>query len=491
MKLSILVPVYNERYSIGELVRRILGAPLPEGLAREMIIVDDGSTDGTREVLARLAQAHPEGLRLILHEKNGGKGAALRTAIAAAGGDFCIFQDADLEYQPADYSRILEPLLAGDADVVYGSRFLPAGSRRVLYYWHAVGNRFLTWLSNVFTNLNLSDMETGYKAFRTAVLKTIPLRSNDFRIEPEITAKVAKRGLRVFEVPISYHGRTYLEGKKTGWIDGVLAVLAIFKYFLIDDLYDERTGHEILDDLSRTHRFNRWMADAIRPFLGHSILEIGAGIGNLTTHLLPRERYVATDFDELYRDVLANLTLNRLGLEVARLEATSWEHYAPFAGEIDTVVCLNVLEHVPDARTALENMWRVLAPGGRAIILVPQGKWLYSPIDEALEHVKRYSRRELRELLAASGFAVETIFDFNRIGVPGWLFNGKLFRRLTLPRAQLKIYDSLVWVWRWLDRVFPWHGLSLIAVAMKPVPAAEPATQPTPAASAQFPRAMQ
>jgi len=475
MKLSILIPVYNERYLIGELVRRVLGAPLPEGLTREVVIVDDGSTDGTREVLARLTQAHPEDLRLLRHDRNRGKGAALRTAVAAATGDFCLFQDGDLEYHPDDYARLLEPLLAGDADIVYGSRFLPAGARRVLYYWHSVGNRFLTWLSSVFTNLNLSDMETGYKAFRTGVLKTIPLRSNDFRIEPEITAKVAKRGLRLFEVPISYHGRTYLEGKKTGWTDGVLAVLTIFKYFLIDDLYDERTGHETLGNLARAHRFNRWMADAIRPYLGDSILEIGAGIGNLTTHLLPRERYVATDFDDLYREVLESLTLKRVDLEVAKLDATSWEHYEPFAEKVDTVVCLNVLEHIPDAPTALGNMWRVLAPGGRAVVLVPQGQWLYSPLDEALEHVKRYSPHDLAASLAAAGFAVETIFDFNRIGVPGWLVNGKLLRRLTVPKTQLKLYDSLVWLWRWLDPVFPWHGLSLIAVARRPGPIAEPA----------------
>ena len=468
MKLSILIAVYNERYHVEELVRRVLEAPLPGGMGRQLVIVDDGSTDGTRSVLSRLAAEHADLIVYTEHDENRGKGAALCTAIALADGDFCIFQDADLEYDPQDYERILEPLLSGAADVVYGSRFLPSRRRRVLYYWHSLGNRFLTHLSNMFTNLNLSDVETCYKAFRTEILKTIPIRSRDFRIEPEITAKVAKRGLRIYEVPVSYDGRTYLEGKKIGWKDGILAILAILKYWLIDDLYEDRAGHEILSNLSRAHRFNRWMADVIRPELGHSVMEIGAGIGNLSTQLMPRERYVATDFDDLHLDVLRSAAMNKAEMEVARLDATERRDFGPFLGEIDSVVCLNVLEHIPESRAALDNFLEVLKPGGRLVLLVPQGEWLYCPLDKALEHVRRYSAKDLRADLTAAGFEVEKVFGFNRIGVVGWAINGRLLGRTVMPKFQLKAYDSMVWLWRRVDRLLPWHGLSVIAVARKP-----------------------
>ncbi len=468
MKLSVLIPVYNERYLVAELVCRVLAAPLPEGVGLEVIIVDDGSRDGTAEVVAELERQHPEKIRLVLHEVNRGKGAAVRTAIREASGDFSIFQDADLEYDPQDYGRLLAPLLSGQADVVYGSRFLPSARRRVLYYWHSLGNRFLTQLSNMFTDLNLTDMETCYKVFRTEILKTIPIRSNDFGIEPEITAKVSKRGLRLYEVPISYDGRTYLEGKKIGWKDGLRALYVIIKYYVIDDIYDEKAGHEILIDLSRAHRFNRWMAAIIRPELGHSVLEVGAGIGNLTSQLLPRERYIATDFDDLHLSVLRDLSMSRSSLEVRRLDAAEGGDYADLHGTVDSIVCLNVLEHIPEAAATLENFYRTLVPGGKVVVLVPQGSWLYSPLDEALKHVKRYSRGELRRELEAAGFEVEKEFSFNRIGVIGWLLNGKLLRRVRIPKFQLKLFDSFVWLWRRIDWLLPWRGLSLVAVARKP-----------------------
>jgi glycosyltransferase involved in cell wall biosynthesis len=468
MKLSVLIPVYNERYLVGELITRVRGVELPEGLEREIVVVDDGSTDGTRGVLRSLAAAHPEEIRYIEHEKNQGKGGAIRTAIAAATGELCIFQDADLEYDPRDYARILEPLLSGQADVVYGSRFLAAERRRVLYFWHSVGNKLLTILSNAFTDLGVTDMETCYKAFRTKVLRTIPIRSRGFGLEPEITAKVAKRGLRVYEVPISYDGRTYLEGKKIGWKDGFRALFVVLKYWLIDDLYEERTGHQILHELSRAHHFNRWMAQTIRPFIGHRVLEIGAGIGNLTTLLLPRELYVASDMDELYLEILESLAARRPRIRVTRIDAESSQDFAQLESAVDTVVCLNVLEHIPDRDAALANLYRVLEPGGRAIVLVPQGRWLYSPLDRELGHVMRYSRRELAEALGKAGFLIERQFHFNRIGVLGWFFNGTLLRRRQMARFQLKFYDSLVWLWRRIDWLLPLPGLSLVAIARKP-----------------------
>jgi glycosyltransferase involved in cell wall biosynthesis len=237
MRLSVVIPAYNERATVQELLARVARAPLPEGVELEMVVVDDGSEDGTRELLRELAAANAADaadtppFRLIEHAVNQGKGAAIRTGFLAASGDVMLVQDADLEYDPIDYPRLLAPILGGEADVVYGSRFL-GGPHRVLFFWHSVGNRLLTTLSNMLTDINLSDMETCYKVFRREVLDPEVLESARFGIEPELTARFAKAGARIYEVPISYRGRTYAEGKKIGWKDGFSAIWAIVRYNL-------------------------------------------------------------------------------------------------------------------------------------------------------------------------------------------------------------------------------------------------------------------
>ena len=221
VKLSVVVPVYNEAATIIATLERVQLAPFD----KEIIVVDDGSTDNTRDLLAQIADAD---IKVFFHRRNRGKGAALRTGFAQATGDYVVIQDADLEYDPRDYPTLVEPLLSGDADVVFGSRFL-SGPKRVLFFWHMVANTMLTLASNMTTNLNLTDMETGYKAFRLEVVRKLSLRSDRFGIEPEITAKVAHLGCRVYEVPISYHGRTYDEGKKIRWVDGLDAAYVLCK----------------------------------------------------------------------------------------------------------------------------------------------------------------------------------------------------------------------------------------------------------------------
>ena len=467
-KLSILIPAYNERYTIETLIQRVLDTPLPAGLEREIVVVDDGSSDGTRAILSEIADRHHATVRVHFHPQNRGKGAAISTAIGLATGDLSIIQDADLEYDPGDYGRLLRPILDGDADVVYGSRFASSECRRVLYFWHSLGNRLLTLVSNIFTDLNLTDMETCYKVVKTDLLKSIPLRSKRFGIEPELTAKLAKRGSRIYEVPISYRGRSYQEGKKITWVDGVKAFITIVYFWLVDDIYEERYGHAILHSLSRTHRFNRWMADKISPWLGNKILEIGSGLGNLTLRGIPRDRYAATDIDPLHLAYLRSRFQDYPYLTVHELDVQKADHFKDFQGQFDTVICLNVLEHVPDVESSLRNIYSALESGGRAIILVPQGQWLFGSLDRVLDHQLRYSKKRLRQRALDAGFEVEHILSFNRIGVLPWFFSGKILRRKKFGKLQLKIYDSFVWLWRILDHLLPLPGLSIIAILRRP-----------------------
>ena len=467
VRLSVIVPVYNERYLVRDLLTRVLTVEHPSIAELEVVVVDDGSTDGTREILRELAAREPR-LRYLEHPRNQGKGAAVRTGIAAATGDLTIFQDADLEYDPLDYPRLIRPILEDGADVVYGSRFLAGDRRRVLRYRHKRINRFLTWTSNLLTDLDLTDMETCYKVFRTELLKSIPLRSNDFALEPEITAKIAKRGFRIFEVPVSYLGRTQLEGKKIGWRDGLKAIATMIRYWLVDDAYaPDQYGSHILTSLEKARRFNRWMADEVRPHVGARVLEIGAGIGNITVWLLPRDLWLASDINPNYLHYLRNLTAAKPYLEVARVDVERAEDFAALHGRFDTVICLNVLEHVGDPLPALRNMRSALAPGGKLVLYVPGGQHLYSSLDEVLGHRCRYDPAMLERELAATGFEVVETHFFNRAAVPGWWWNGKVLRRRTSSRLQLKVFDLAVPMLRLLDRLLPWKGLGLVAIARR------------------------
>jgi glycosyltransferase involved in cell wall biosynthesis len=464
--LSVVMPVYNERYLVHEAVQRVLAVESPLISRLDLIVVDDGSTDGTRAILRALAHRFPDRITYIEHERNQGKGAAVRTGVAHARGGVTVIQDADLEYDPRDLPRLMVPFIDKGADAVFGSRFLSGDYRRVLYYRHTLGNRLLTFLSNLLTDLNLTDMETCYKAVRTILLQSIPIRSRDFRLEPELTFKLAKRGARVFEVPISYAGRTYDEGKKIGFRDAVLAVGAMLHWWLIDDIYKpDEYGSNILVDMAGVPNFNRWMADTIRPFVGARVIEIGAGIGNLTRMLAPRDLYTVSDINPQYLRYLRNYAEEKPYLEVRSIDLTAAADFEQLSGSYDTAICLNVLEHVSDEDAALRNLRGVLAPGGRAIILVPQNPRLYTTLDEVLGHQRRYTRAGLREALGRNGFAVEKLFDFNRCTTPAWWFNGRVLKRRHFSKVQLKIVNLMTGMMRRIEPLLPWHGVSLIAVA--------------------------
>lgn len=463
-RLSILIAAYNEEATLRTCLERVLSVPLPGRLQREIVFVDDGSTDGTWDIAQELALIHDE-LRIFRQEKNQGKGAALRRAIFEMTGDVAIFQDADLEYNPTDFGRLLRPIMDGRADVVFGSRFL-GEERKVLYFWHSFGNRLLTLVANMLNNLNLSDMETCYKAFVADRLRTIPLESNRFGIEPEITAKVARNRLRVYEVPVSYNGRTYEQGKKIGWRDGLAAFWFIFKYRFSSNYAD--AGKVALDALEQAPRFNQWMYEAIRPHLGSQLAELGSGRGNLSKFLKSHGTLLVTDNRNEYLSELRARWPEDKRLQVASLdlcEAAQYEKLRAFRP--DTVVCLNVLEHIENDRAVLRHLFDVLPIGARLVFLVPFNPKLTSEFDRQIGHFRRYAHGELEEKMREAGFDVERQFFFNKVGVLAWWIGNKISKQRTITSWQLRLYNFLTPIFRVIDKVLPISGLSTIVVARK------------------------
>jgi glycosyltransferase involved in cell wall biosynthesis len=474
-KLSILVAAYNEEATLRACLEAVLAAPAC-GLAREIILVNDASTDETALIADALARQYPE-VRVFHQEKNQGKGAALRRAIKEATGHIAIFQDADLEYDPRDYARLIQPILDGKADVVFGSRFT-GEVRKVLYFWHTAGNRFLTLLSNIANNINVTDMETCYKVFRLDLLKTIPLESNRFGIEPEITAKVARNRWRIFEVPINYNGRTYEEGKKIGWRDGVAAFWFILRYSFSQN-YSE-PGRATLDALEHAPRLNQWMYETIKPYLGARIAELGSGTGNLTRWLKTTDgaTVLATDYSVSNFDRLKGKFGGLSRVRIEKLDLTLPDDYGVLNDfKPDTIVCLNVLEHIEKDRDVLARLHETLPDDCRIIFLVPRSQKLWSNLDVQLGHFRRYETGELSAKMQDAGFTVEREFTFNRAGTPSWFIGNKLGGQRTLKPWQGKLYNFLCPAFQALEGVFPWKGLSVICVAKKITDKNRPARQ--------------
>jgi 2-polyprenyl-3-methyl-5-hydroxy-6-metoxy-1,4-benzoquinol methylase len=477
--ISVVIPAYNERKTIREIVKRVKATPRE----KEIIIVDDCSTDGTRQILKELA-ADPV-IKVILQSKNGGKGSALRAGFEAATKDVVIVQDADLEYDPDDYEALLRPIDQGRADVVFGSRFLH-GERRVLFYKHSLGNRLLTFFSNIFTDLNLTDMETCYKVFKREIIQNIRLRSERFGFEPEITAKVAKLHCSVYEVPIRYYGRSYREGKKITWRDGIAAFYHIARFSLGDNDFvkdrkavesvmvlpplDPDVGVDTLEAFEGAKRYNAWICERIDSAVGERVLEVGSGIGNIVSEILGKDRVsalVATDLSESSLKTLRD----RMG-DDSRLSTQVWnaEEAPPaalLAEKFDTIVCSNVLEHIKDHDAAVRNMRQLLKPHGKLVILVPANPRIFNGMDEDLGHFRRYTRPELTRVLEANGMQINALMDHNFVGAVGWWWSGCVRKRRIIREKDTRRFDALVPLLRPIDP-FLTHvggGVSLIAIA--------------------------
>ncbi len=404
--LSILIPVYNEAGTLDTVLRRVLEVPLP--VEREVVAVDDGSTDGSWDVLRRW-QEEDSRVKAVQHAQNQGKGAAIRTAIQHMSGQVAVVQDADLEYDPAELPRLLEPILAGKADAVFGSRY--AGTTRQVHpYWHTLVNRFLTWVSNMLTDLSLTDMETCYKMIRADVLQHLRLSSRTFTLEPELTCRLAQWGARIWEVPISYHRRTWEEGKKIGPVDGLKALGAMVRYAWLDRRYTDHAGVWFHTRLEQHKSFRHQVAQGFLPYLGRNVLQLGAGTGAWVPHLLECDRVVLVESDPVLRHRLQVRWGNYRHVEIAdRLPDSA--RAAQAGGEFDAVLATPGLDSGRDWDQLLAQAARCLVPHGHLVLLAPScGEEMPQAVRAAaaLSHPQRWqtvgqeSARSLRRLHAGN-----------------------------------------------------------------------------------------
>lgn len=476
--LGVVIPCYNELATIKVVIDRVLASPL----VREVVVVDDGSTDGTGDAARGVGDPRVCVLRQPI---NLGKGAAIRRGFAEVRSPYVIVQDADLEYDPAEYPVVLGPLLDGAADVVYGSRFLGTGARRVLYFWHAVGNKVLTTASNMFTNLNLTDMETCYKAFRLEVVRGLRIEEDRFGVEPEITAKLARQGWRIYEVGISYRGRTYAEGKKIGWRDGLRAMQGIVRYSpawaaareRIDRApdrsdppleFDDADGElaHVLENLQDADRYADWIYALSAPHLGERVLEIGAGHGEITQRLAVAHRVTATDLSPRCVELLAERFAGQPAVEVRRGDTQSLADGSRY----DSVMLVNVLEHIEDDVGALRDVSVLLEPGGRLVVFVPAFEGLYSDFDRRVGHRRRYRRSHLVTKMAAAGLDVVEARYVNTLGAAAWWVFARQLGQVPTQRWSVRLYDRVaVPALRHVEATRPPRfGQSLLCVAERP-----------------------
>jgi glycosyltransferase involved in cell wall biosynthesis len=480
MKLSIIVPVFNEKYWLGSFWNDLKSAPIERchGVKDvELIVVDDGSTDGTRRILRDLSSVPFQFLcgieaRVILleNDKNMGKGYSLRRAVKESSGDLVLFQDSDLEYSPSDYPKLIFPFFNNSADVVIGNRF-SGEPVRVLYFWHYFANKILNLISNVLNNLTLKDFVAGYKVFRGELIRALNMSSNRFGIEAELVSRVAKARLRIFEVSVQYNGRTYEEGKKLSLVDGFLLFFQILKFGLFSrepfkpGLFQTLTA---LDKVSRViyiPLLQKSLSCISIQKQDLKILEVGAGIGSLTRELVKYGSVSATDISETYVHELEERFKHYHGFEAFKWDASD-PQFPLGTVKYDVIVSFNVLEHIEQDQATL-NIWRnLLKPGGSLIVLVPNSPSLFSPVDKAIGHFRRYSRNDLCHKIDRAGLGVRDVSFGNFFGIFGWIINGLILKKSEISSGSLRLYAVLKPFLRPFESLLErYFGLNLIVVA--------------------------
>ena len=463
-RLSVLMPVYNEARTLRSIVDQVLAAPVE--LDIELVVVDDASRDESVEILEELA-AGDSRIKVFRHAVNRGKGAAIRTAIEQMTGDIAIVQDSDLEYDPNDFPKVLKPILDGRADAVFGSRFAASDERRVLFFWHSLGNKLLTALSNMANDLNLTDMETCYKAVRSDVLKKLRLTSERFGIEPEITARLAQWGARIYEVPISYHGRTYAEGKNIGWKDGVQALWLIFKFRFLDTRATDESSVETRQSLGRAPRFRRWLLSEFGEHLGRRVLEVDAGPGHLTSRLLDRDRIVSIEKEPVHVDTLRRRFGHLENFEVVLADLHEADLPEDLEDGFDTAILFDVLQRAEEPKELLARTMQAVRSGGTILIQVPADPSLFGPTDQAAGHLRRFSRDQLTDLIRSAGGDPLWLRRFNVLGRLAWRLH-RAFGAGRITSVQARSFDLTVPLARRLDATGAGEGLSWLAAVRVP-----------------------
>jgi hypothetical protein len=483
VKLSVVVPFYNELRTLPTVIDRLLDVDFERlGLRTELIFVDDGSTDAGRMLLEPPPRAD---CRLVVHPRNRGKGAAVRTGLEAATGDILCIQDADLEYHPADLPALLEPILSGEFEVVYGNRF--KGSAAGLYYSHRLANRLLNTTVNVLFNRYLQDVYTGYKVFTRRAFGGLALTARTFTVEMELTAHFLRKGLVIYEVPISYRARTYAQGKKIHFKDGFLAAGAALRYRLrapraarsamrrapdapgaLDGLEGELGSIHArgLEDLAYAGAYRRYVADHVGPHCGRSLLQVKAGLGDLAEHLARgRERLVVADDDALCVQALEQRFAGDGHVEVAALDLDQEVKVHP---PVDTVLAVNVIEYLADDVTGLRRM-AAAAPGGRLVLLVAGYPALAGAYDRAIRQ-RRYTPARLRHAVREAGLEVEVLRPVNFLGAVAWWLAVRVLGQARPTPGLVRLYDRLVVPAEHAieRRVDPPFGQSLLCVARVP-----------------------
>jgi glycosyltransferase involved in cell wall biosynthesis len=471
-KLSLVMPVYNEEKTVEKAINEVL----KHDFINQLVVVNDGSKDKTQEIITSLKDPR---LKVIQLPENRGKGFALRTGFINAIGPYVGVQDADMEYNPADLKKLLTPLESGLADAVFGSRFLSGDAHRVLYFWHSLGNKFLTLLSNMNTNLNLTDMETCYKVIHKDILNELDLRENRFGIEPEITAKLSAVGARIYEVGVSYSGRTYQEGKKIGWKDGFRAIFVILKYGNYSRRMRRRYGKLAiqnedlaplmgLENLGNLKNYNKWIYQKFSKFISGEVLDIGAGVGNVSK-LFIRNSNTLTLLEpsaSAFKQLQIDENFNQKKVKLINTEVEDFLNNCNV--KFDTITMTNVLEHVKNHQILISQIKNILSVNGKLIIFVPAFELLYSKFDLNIGHFRRYRKKSLTRLLNHSGMKIDYISYFNFFGFFAWFIMARILRGNPTKSKLVKIVDkTLTPILRKIEYVFsPPFGQSLFVVAV-------------------------